>query len=151
MSPPRHSTEVIENVSEIQTDSKSDSILNDTRAAANFGPGEGNGDTKRDGFRQNTETMTSTKEESKLQAVNPSPGNMAEEGNLIDVTEASEGESDGTKHELTAMLSSTEDTPNIPDEMSSSTATLRPEPGSKNREVTAALLPPTDHVYLDPT
>jgi hypothetical protein len=151
MSPPRHSTEVIENVGEIQTDSKLESILNETRASANLGHEEGNGDTERDGSRQNSATMTPKAEESKLQVVNASSGNMAEEGNLIDVTDVSEGENGGAKHGLTAMLSSTEDTPNIPDEMSSSTATLRPEPGSKNTEVTAALLPPTTHVYLDPT
>jgi hypothetical protein len=151
MSPPRYSTEVIENVSEIQTDLKSDSVLNETRAIANLGPEDGNGDTQRDGSRQNSETMIFTAEESKLPVVNASSGNMAEEGNLIDVTEVSEGENDGPKHELTAILSSTEDTPNIPDEMSSSTATLRPEPGSKNIEVAAALLPPTAHVYLDST
>ena len=151
MSPPRHSTEVIENVGEIQTDSKSDSILNETRATVNLRPEEGDGDIHRDGSRQNSETMTSMAEESKLPVVNASSGNMVEEGNLIDVTEMFEGDDDGTKHELTAMLSSTEDTPNIPDEMSSSTATLRPEPASKNTEVTAAPLPPTAHVYLDPT
>jgi len=151
MSPPRHSTEVIENVGEIQTDPKSDSILSETHAAANLGPEEGNGDPQQDEPRQDSETMTSMAEESKLQAVKASSGDMAEEGNLIDLTEGSEGENDGTKHELTAMLSSTEDTSNIPDEMSSSTATLRPESVSKNTDVTAALLLPTSHVYLDPT
>jgi hypothetical protein len=150
MSPPRQSTEGIENISEIQANLKSGNLLNETRAAAKLGFEEGNGDSHQDGSGQNSDTMTSGAEESKMQVENASSSNMVEEENLIDVTEVPEGRNDGMKHELTAMLSSTEDTTNIPDEMSSSTATLRPEPISKNTEATAALLPPAQ-VYLDPT
>ncbi len=151
MSPSRHSTEGIENVGEIQAESKSDTGLSETRPAANLGPEEGNGDPQRDGSGQNSDTLTSGTEESKPQAVNSSSGYMAVEKNLIDATDVAKGDPEGAKHELTEMLSSTENTYNILDEMASSTATLRPDPASKNIETTAVLLPPPARAYLDPT
>jgi Rab5 GDP/GTP exchange factor len=151
MSPPRHSTEGIENIDDFQTDSKSESLVNEVRPATKRGLEEENGDTQRDGSRQISDNMTSRTEESKLQVASDAPGNVVESGNLIDISEVAEGNNESTKNELTAMLSLTEDTPHIPDEMSSSTATLRPEPLSKNEEATATLLPPSAQIYLDPT
>jgi hypothetical protein len=95
--------------------------------------------------------MNPKTDESKLQESEVNKGNMTEEGNLVDLTEVSEGGDGSAKHNLSTVPLSTEDTLNTPDPMSDSTATLRPETIPRETEIMEVLSPSATTVYLDPT
>lgn len=152
MSPPRHSAEVVENVGENQTESKPWHILNDAYAVSKEGDKQGNGESEEDTSRQISEAMDLKPEESKPQESEAITSSMAEEGNLIDLTEMSEGMDNGSAtREHAAVPLSAEEMLDAPDPMSDSTATLRPETEPKMMETMGGLSPSTTNVYLDPT
>src|SRR5450432_3896927 len=132
MSPPRHSAEFIENVDRIQGDSASRNTVIQAEVSVKLGQANRNGEGESDAARPTSEVIAPNTEERKLQEESVIADSMAHTGPVEESADPFKVPDESEEDKNTTLPSVCgENALSELDPMSSSTATLKPEPESK--------------------